>query len=446
MNRKLFLEAVAKRNGNVTTKMTKEEEKQVYVNPPKWIRDLTDAQKKKYINLLRRFTLDAKSGGKKPEVYIDGWRIPTNVPKKIIEPMIKEGKKPEEIAEALQGTKYKQYYKEKISKKKVSTTKTLKSGVTKEKPFIGKLESILDRSLTDREKIVATYLYEKLGAYKWDLTELSGLLDDENFQQDIKAFEPWDGIKFAKKIAEKEKEERKAGNVFDKDPHAKAIVSRAMRQADLMELIDFLKKEKLFTPSKANESFSVYLKRILSKLKTSSKFNHTLEFISDSLLSSLQKGWFPQRADIATLSDLEEVISRSTENAITSTALKQIGEKEAKQKKKELEKLDEEDRAKNIKVQKAKLEQLAKEFSTNSSIIEVPAWTSQVDINKYIRNILIKLSTIAKFSRDVRQIMTSLSTSIQKYEKPKKPINNLKELGEFLKVNTDPELISNEEK
>ena len=301
----VFQEAVNKKVGNETTKMSESDIKKTLDGKlPKWIRELTSAQQKKYALLLRRFTMDKSSGVKKPELFAGGYRIPTVLKRDHIEAGIKKGLSMDKIIET-HPTTYDRFLKPKLGKDKVKTSKTLKTGEKKEKPIIAKLAKIMKRDLTEKEKETAIWLSEKpTPGYRWSLEELEGLFDNKEFQKDIKAFEPWNADAFSKMVMKTEA--RATGDFFDvkkKDDKGKPLpkaeidaqerqvkkntmtMAMAIRKADNLEFVDFLKKNKsLFTAKKSNEDMDTYLKKLFDSVKkfAEKEKNQVIDFLMDS--------------------------------------------------------------------------------------------------------------------------------------------------------------------
>ncbi len=456
----VFQEAI-KRVGNETTKMSESDiKKAIGGKLPKWIRELTPAQQKKYAILIRRFTID-KESSKKPELLVNGFRIPTVIPRAIIEPLMKKNLEIDKIVEKLQGYSYGKQKDKLVKTGDIKTSKMLKTGQRKEKPLIGKLSKILERDLTDREKEVAIYLSEKpKGAWKWAIEDLEGLLNNPNFQKDLKEFEPWNAKAFSEMVIKTEArstaelfhprtkdESGKPLSLADIEAQKRAIkkntmnMAMAIRQADDMDLIDFLKKNKsLFKPKRNTESTDSYLNDLFTSIRTFAikNKNESIEYLMDDKLQSIKKKLYSQINDeIKTLEDLKDVLNKGTESIILSADMKRIRAEEEKAQKtklfgKALKEAVDDERTK-INALGKDLLKLAKEDA-----IEIPSWNGQMDINKYIKGLFTKFNVTPQisreFSREGRMQISAISTGIDEFKKPTSPINNLKDLANYLRL------------
>jgi hypothetical protein len=457
----VFQEAVNKKVGNETTKMSENDIKKTLDGKlPKWIRELTSAQQKKYALLLRRFTMDKSSGVKKPELFAGGYRIPTVLKRDHIEAGIKKGLSMDKIIET-HPTTYDRFLKPKLGKDKVKTSKTLKTGEKKEKPIIAKLAKIMKRDLTEKEKETAIWLSEKpTPGYRWSLEELEGLFDNKEFQKDIKAFEPWNADAFSKMVMKTEA--RVTGDFFNvkkKDDKGKPLpkaeidaqerqvkkntmtMAMAIRKADNLEFVDFLKKNKsLFTAKKSNEDMDTYLKKLFDSVKkfAEKEKNQVIDFLMDSYLSSLKKKHYTDISeDVASINDLKDVLDKGVESIILSADMKNIRAEEEKESK---NKLFGDALKKAIDEEQTRVTALTKDLSklTKDDAIEIPSWNGQMDINKYIKGLFTKFNVTPEisrlFSREGRMQISTISTGTDEFKKPTHPLTSLHHLGEYLKL------------
>lgn len=390
---------------------------------PKWIRELSKETFEKYEIFLQRFDKNRKQ----EEAFYGNYRIPTMISRKFLEQKIKEATDPEEIAKELQGLRYRTYLKPKMISKNIKT-KTKKG---QELPIFKNIEKIINRKLTEKEKEVAFCLNKKFSGYSWTGEELASLFEDSNFQKDLQNFMPFDSFEFSKKIIEKEKESQR---LFEKDIKARSLLAKMIREADLAELISFISKNKIFEPTKTGENFVDYLNRILQKTKEKNKLQ-SIEYILDSILFSLKNGWFPAKIiEIKTLEDLQEKINKFSEERILKKVLNKKSKKKIllEQKEISLSKKVREIRKKK----KEKIKKFLEELESNSYRIEIPNWnfSSKIEFKFYFKRIFFELAKINYFSREARELMTTLFTFDFDFKK-KSEIKCLSDIAQILKGN-----------
>lgn len=507
-------EAYEKKLGDTTSKLTKQDMKLIENTSVKWIKELSDSDKKKYALLLIRL-VDRKRGANVQELRYKGYRIPSIPQAKVIKNGILNKKEPEKILlEILNNSSYKRYVS-KDRKTLQTVNKVLKTGLKKEKPLIGKLSKKLNRPLTDREKELAVYLNEKPNyAYKWNITDLSLLFSNDKFQNELINFNPWKVSIFGDLIIKKEvnffknedeyeklKKERTKRNLtkseieklvelkkfskenpnplkeFKNNKTALYNLSIKLKESDLNELQKYLTKHPNFIIKKNDsENINDYLNKVFKNLKkyfnseagklknkgrnADKKLSEltSLLYIIDDFIQKLNKTPFPVEKGIKNTvpeypQEILDAFKRIGKNPPVSVKSVKIPDDYYNIKNvndfilvlKDLIKLNHNDKMffdvfknkedsalkitdstsfkkENIilkkinKLNKEKNQEfdtMIAELKKNSGNIEIPPYKGNIDIRRYLRGILMSVSTKAGFlSRITRRAMIALISEI----------------------------------